>query len=206
MANQINQTGKRKTASIITSIIAVTLGVLILVLLFFRFMPGFNLYVVKSGSMVPTIGVGNIVFTGPVGQVVPGTIITFDYNGETVTHRVYSMENGRIFTKGDANKAVDPSPITLSAIKGTYIFQLPGLGYISQLTSSKQGWFLLIIVPAVLLVFLFVKDILKETFRDDKKKGAAQNMAPAAAAPAAGVSPVEPTAASAAPKKSSVFL
>jgi len=103
---------KRKTASIITTAIAVVLGVFILGLLFFKFMPGYNFYVVKSGSMIPAIDVGNVVFSGPVGNVTPGTIITFSKNGETVTHRVYSIKDGLISTKGDANKTPDPGTIS----------------------------------------------------------------------------------------------
>jgi len=80
----------------ITTGIAVVMVVIIGIFMFFKFVPGYGFYVVRSGSMVPAVGVGNIVFTGPVGNVAVGDIITFDLKGETVTHRVYSIQNGQI--------------------------------------------------------------------------------------------------------------
>ena len=80
---------KKKVTNIITTGIAIIIGLFIVGLLFFKFMPGFGFYVVRSGSMTPAIGVGNIVFTGPVSNVTPGKVITFNLNSETVTHRVY---------------------------------------------------------------------------------------------------------------------
>jgi signal peptidase I len=169
MANPIKQTGKKKISNIVTTAIAIAIGVFIIGLLFFKFVPGFGFYVVRSGSMAPEIGVGNIVFTGPVHDVKPGTIITFETGNEIVTHRVYSIDGEKITTKGDANRTPDPSPITMSDIKGVFLFQVPGLGYITQITSTKKGWFLLVIVPAALLAIFFARDILKEAFRNEKK-------------------------------------
>jgi signal peptidase I len=157
----------KKYLNLITTGIAVIIGIIILILLFFKFVPGYSFYIVKSGSMVPAIGVGNLVFTGPHGAVEVGQIVTFQIDGETVTHRIFSIDGNQIMTKGDANKTPDTRPITLTDIKGTYLFQFPGLGYLTDFISTKKGWFILVIIPSIILVLLLVKEILKEAFKKD---------------------------------------
>jgi signal peptidase I len=160
----------KKIGKILGTAIAAIIIVLIVLMLFFKFAPGYGFYIVRTGSMAPSINPGDIVFTHKVGEVRPGNIITFEANGEIVTHRAVSITNGQITTKGDANKVVDPGTVTISEVKGVGLFKLPAIGYITNLTNSRSGWFLLIIVPAVALVFFIVKKILKEAFKDDKKK------------------------------------
>jgi signal peptidase I len=136
-------------------------------------MPGFGMYIVKSGSMNPVINTGDIVFTRPqddiLGYVKPGQIITFQSENILITHRVISFENGLIKTKGDANEDADWSFVSPSDIKGIYAFKLPALGLITNVLHSRTGWFLIIIVPSILLVLMIVGEILKEAFKKDDK-------------------------------------
>lgn len=136
-------------------------------------LPGHNMYAVSSESMKPTINIGDIIVTRAltdetISSLASGDIITFDHGKNTVTHRLLSIDGEKLTTKGDAAEESDPWTITLSEVKDVYLFRIPFVGYIPQLAKEKIGWFLMIVLPAVLLVGLLVKDIIKEALRNDK--------------------------------------
>ena len=73
---------------------------------------GYRIYVIHTGSMVPTYVPGDIVVDAPAPRTVtPGEVITFrhtDLATDVVTHRVVGVTPaGLIRTKGDANQSVD---------------------------------------------------------------------------------------------------
>jgi signal peptidase len=157
-----------KTFSWIVSII---MGIALAGLAFLYFVPGYNLYLVRSESMRPAINMGDLIITGPMdglinGEVKPGTIVTYETSKELVTHRVQSVDGEALVTKGDAVEDADPWPVTLSDVRGVYLFKIPMVGYLTSFVQTKLGWFLTIIIPAALLVGWLAKDILKEAFSD----------------------------------------
>lgn len=155
----------------INRFILTVLGVILSGLAFLFFAPGYNLYLVRSESMSPTIDMGDLIVTGPVnsrlgGAVEEGKIITYEYKNELITHRVWSIDGTTLVTKGDATEDPDPWSFTLSDVVGIYLFKIPYVGYMTSFIRTKLGWFLMIIVPAAFLVGWLVKDILKEAFND----------------------------------------
>ena len=100
------------------------------------------------------------------GELKPGTIITYEYRNDLVTHRVHSTDGETLVTKGDAVEDADPWPVTLSDVRGIYLFKVPFVGFLTSFIQTKIGWFLAIIIPAALLVGWLAKDILKEAFSD----------------------------------------
>jgi signal peptidase len=156
--------GARNTLS---WIVMAMLLVLVASLAFIYFVPGYSLYLVRSESMRPSINIGDLIITVPPGgliggEIKPGAVITFEYNGKLVTHRLQSIEGPRLITKGDAVEDADPWPITVSDIRGVYLFKIPYVGYVTGFVQTKLGWFLMIIVPAMCLVLWLIKDIVKE--------------------------------------------
>ncbi|MBN2075357.1 MAG: signal peptidase I [Dehalococcoidales bacterium] len=143
----------------------IIIGLLVLILAglgFVYFVPGYSLYLVRSESMAPTINMGDLIITGPVdGEVKEGDIITFEWDGELVTHRVHSIGD-TIVTKGDAVEDTDPWTVKDSSIQGTYLFKIPYVGYATKFIQTKIGWFITIIIPAMVLVVWLAKDIVKE--------------------------------------------
>jgi len=128
--------------------------------------------------MKPAINMGDLIITGPLngpvnGEIEPGTVVTYEYKRETITHRVQAIDGTTLVTKGDAAEDPDPWSVTVSDVKGVYLFKIPYVGFVTSFVQSKLGWFLMIIIPAALLVFWLAKDIVKEAFRDDTstKKG-----------------------------------
>src|SRR3989344_868883 len=135
--------------------------------------------IVRSGSMQPAIGVGDLVvvrakeiLNSPAIASIPkyktGDIIAFKAgNGKTlVTHRIASVkvENDKDFyeTKGDANKTVDRVLVNEENIIGAKFLALPKVGKIIAFTKSNIGFPLLVIFPAVLVIIFEIWAIFRE--------------------------------------------
>lgn len=107
---------------------------------------GFRSYIVLSGSMEPTLQVGDLIVSRQVGeeQVAVGDIITFqDADGLTVTHRVANIipKDGETLyqTKGDHNNVNDVGLISIENIRGKYLFKIGGFGKIATGIASPAG-------------------------------------------------------------------
>lgn len=134
-------------------------------------------YVVLSSSMEPTISAGDVVIVNEVSPetIEKGDTITFrrqtsDGIGQT-THRVVEVletERGLQFrTKGDANDAADPEPVAAVNVVGVVAFHFPLIGYLVEFANTGVGIALLIVVPAVILGLLEIRDVLDSPGSDE---------------------------------------
>ena len=117
--------------------------------------------------MRPTLNTGDMIINGPLngpsnGEIRAGTIVTYQQGKGLVTHRVLSMNGDTIVTKGDAAEDPDLWLVTLSDVRGIYLFKIPYVGYVTNFARTKLGWFLVSTLPATLLVALLVKDRVKK--------------------------------------------
>ncbi len=163
-----------KTKKIVSRLSFIVLGLVLAGLAFIYFAPGYDLYLVRSESMEPAINMGDLIITGPLGgpingEVKPGTVVTYEYKKELVTHRVKSIEGTALVTQGDAVEDPDPWSVAMSSVKGIYMFKIPYVGYVTSFVQTKLGWFLMIIIPAALLILWLAKDIVKEALRSEEK-------------------------------------
>jgi len=152
-------------------LVSIVLGIVITGLAFLYFSPGYDLRLVRSESMKPAVNMGDLIITGPLngpinGEVKPGTIVTYEYSKELITHRVQSIDGTALVTQGDAVEDPDSWPVTMSDVRGVYLFRIPYVGYVTSFVQTKSGWFLSIIIPAALLVCWLAKDIVKEALSD----------------------------------------
>ncbi len=164
----------RGTIKILSWLVTAVLVIFVAGLAFIYFSPDYDLRLVRSESMRPAVNMGDLIIIGPVdgpinGEVKPGTIVTYQHSKELITHRVQSIDGTTLATKGDAVEDPDSWPVTLSDVKGVYLFKIPYVGYVTSFVQTKFGWFLAIIIPAALLVLWLVKDILKAAFSDAEK-------------------------------------
>jgi len=155
-------------------LVSIVLALIIAGFAFLYFSPDYDMRLVRSESMKPAINMGDMAITGPPGgllsrDVEAGTIVTYERGAELVTHRVLSVEGDTLLTKGDAVEDADPWPVTLSDVSGVYLFKIPYVGYVANFISTKLGWFLVIILPALLLVGLLIRDIFKTRQRNSEK-------------------------------------
>lgn len=113
-----------------------------------------RLYIVRSGSMTPTLRVGDLaVLKSAPAQIRPGEVVTFTYQGKTITHRVIAVDqNAQLQTKGDANSDEDPWRIDPSAVRGILWFRVPYAGYVLVFLRQPAAWVVLVLLPAVWVV------------------------------------------------------
>jgi signal peptidase len=119
-------------------------------------------FVVQSGSMGPTLNVGDLAVAAPVrpGDLTVGTIIVYrtaENPGIVVTHRLKAVEvnpDGSLsfHTQGDANDIQDRVLVSEAALIGRVVYSLPKLGYLADFAKRGEGKLLLILLPALLLV------------------------------------------------------
>lgn len=132
--------------------------------------PGsYKVYVVQSGSMEPSIAAGSVVVTKPAVGYTEGDVITFSSSDDrktTITHRIVDVrdESGvDVFvTKGDANDSPDAGLVYREDILGKLVFSIPFLGYPVNYAKTQQGFILLIVVPATLIIYSEAVTITKE--------------------------------------------
>lgn len=119
---------------------------------------GWQPTVITGGSMQPTIDLGDIVVTRPLGtrDLVPGEVVTFQdpSNSERlITHRVVEvMPDGSLRTRGDNNGSVDTQLVAPSTVQGRATLRIPYLG--RPLLWLQNGEFLALALVVVLLVGL----------------------------------------------------
>jgi signal peptidase len=128
-----------------------------------------KLYLVQSGSMEPTIKTGSIVVTLPSQTYTQGDIITFTKNKNAITHRVQAKlypdgtANAPTYkTAGDANEDFDNWEVASSEIIGKVVFSVPYIGFIADFAKKPQGFILLVIIPATIIIYEEIKNITRE--------------------------------------------
>jgi signal peptidase len=135
------------------------------------------LMVVSSGSMIPTLNVGDIIVvrgTDP-GSITVGMIIIFhspyDYS-TPIVHRVIAIDDqgGQEFfeTKGDNNAVADGWRVPAANLIGVYVAKIPYIGLLSLELRGPLGWVLIALL--VMLIIAMEYDESKKT--RDKTRGA----------------------------------
>lgn len=95
---------------------------------------GFDSVVVGSGSMRPSLYVGDVVvLAAPTDSVVgPGSVINYTFGGATRLHRVVGVTADGYQTKGDANLVADSGTVYPEAVTGLGIYVVPFIGWPRQ--------------------------------------------------------------------------
>jgi signal peptidase len=149
------------------NIVLIMLTLLLLVVIAYRVSGNVTpLLVVKSGSMEPTLEVGDVIVIEPASpeDISVGDVIVFwnPWYGNLVVHRVVNKTEEGVYTRGDANAGIDPwSPVPYKNIVGKWIgLRIPywtGIGYLSLFLSGEiyppYGMILLVGLIAVNLFF-----------------------------------------------------
>lgn len=151
-----------------TVFLAIILFVAILIILSSFKIAFLKILVIKSGSMEPALKKEGVVFTWPKESYKVGDIISYEISGGkgTVTHRIneikYDNNQIKYVTKGDANPAPDQEKVTKAQIIGRVLFSVPYLGHVISFSKTLPGLIILIIIPATIIVYEELKNIIKE--------------------------------------------
>ncbi len=138
---------------------------------------GYKPLTVLGGSMEPAIHVGSVVLVSPVetADIGVGDIITFktpqdskvfeDYPGSLTTHRVVEVIGGDgalgFKTMGDANEDPDGWVVPAADVLGKAGFSIPYVGYFVNFARTRNGFLLLVILPAVLIIIGEIRNIFR---------------------------------------------
>ena len=118
---------------------------------------GYSIFEVQTGSMATTINAGDWIIVGLDKNIKINDIITYELNGEYITHRVVESYKGTYVTMGDANNAKDER-ITSDQVIGKVVNILPKLGILRKTLFN----------PAVLIAIIITLLLCSIAF--DKKK------------------------------------
>lgn len=131
-------------------------------------------FVVITGSMEPTVGVGSLVFTKPQGEYAQNDIVAFEKDGRTITHRIVKVsKNNNVTnysTKGDANNAPDTLEVTSKDIVGKSIFIIPYIGSAVTTLRTIPGFIVFIVIPALIFIAFEFKTIKDEIVKETEKR------------------------------------
>lgn len=128
----------KRVLRMLPELLSLSLALSFLLLAFGRFVP----LVVTSGSMYPTISVGDVVFvhaTGGAGVGV-GDVVAYVMEGrQVVVHRVVAVGPDWVRTKGDANPDPDPFLVSYGNILGRVVLVVPMVGLVA-IALQAGGW------------------------------------------------------------------
>ena len=133
----------------------------------------YQLFVVESGSMQPSIPVGSLVISHPQTSYRTGQVVTYRDQARpkvTITHRIIRFNGLDAVTQGDANDAPDLQPVPSKNIVGRVLFHLPYFGYVISFTKTVPGLILLVIIPATVIVWEELKKLNAEWHTTGKRK------------------------------------
>ena len=125
---------------------------------------GYGAAVVLSGSMEPTFSKDDLILVKKTDNIAIGDIVVYQSNNSLVVHRVVSIDDDVVITKGDANN-IEDSSFDKSAIKGVVIGCIPGLGIIVNAIKTPAGTVVVLLCAFLLIELSFRKQ--KES--DDKR-------------------------------------
>jgi signal peptidase len=143
-------------------------AVLVLVGLGALLASGHRVLIVRSGSMAPAIGTGDVAVTTVIGpsDVEIGDVVTFrdpSRSGDLVTHRVVKARSTlgrfRFLTKGDANTGTEQWSIDADGKLGRLWFTIPKAGYALAWAGDPRMRAGLLTAGAVILGFAAIRRI-----------------------------------------------
>lgn len=132
---------------------------------------GFRVYRVISGSMQPTLQIGDIIIIRKEKEYHINDIITYDTGLTTVTHRIKSIDNNDVVTKGDAND-VNDDVFNVDKIVGKYFFRISMISLFSNIMIGNSVFIVLIVLFSSILIltifYRFIRNI--ELKKDNLRK------------------------------------
>ena len=142
---------------VILGILAVVIGINVFALNASRLagnavpMPfGVGASVVLSGSMEPTLSVGDLLIIQEQASYQTGDVVVYQSGSMPVVHRILDITDEAVITQGDANNATD-TPFHPDAIKGEVVAAIPLAGYLVWALKSPIA-VVIMLAAAVLLV------------------------------------------------------
>lgn len=115
---------------------------------------GYTFFEVASGSMSDTINIKDLVII-KIGNdsLKVDDIVTYKSNEDFITHRIISINDNSIITKGDANNDSD-RPVDRNDVLGKVVFVIPSFG-VYRLVLFDIRVIISVLVTLILFVIYF---------------------------------------------------
>lgn len=111
---------------------------------------GYSIFSTETGSMSPTMEIGDVVIVKIGEQVQEKDIITYKKDNSFITHRIVKIEGNSIIAKGDNNNTQDEE-ITQDAVVGKVVFIINNVEIWKNVFSDMN-----VIIPIIITVILLV--------------------------------------------------
>lgn len=120
---------------------------------------GYKNFVISSGSMEPTLKIGDVIFVKENDQFNVNDIVSFSNNKKAVvTHRIIEVieKDNSIYykTKGDANNSSDEELLEKENIEGKYVFKIPKAGNVIMFLQTKAGLAVVLLILAIIYLII----------------------------------------------------
>lgn len=117
---------------------------------------GYGTLEVISGSMEPTIDVGDLIIVNTkYDELKENDIITFyDEKGSFVTHRIIEIKDGEYITKGDNNNSEDQGTINKDDIVAKYVTRLNGMGKLMAAFKNPITMIMILVIGILVCVLV----------------------------------------------------
>ena len=122
---------------------------------------GFRIYQVGSGSMEPFLKVNDKIIIKESDNYELNDVVTYQKGNEYITHRIISINNNEIITKGDANNTQD-DPITKDKIVGKLLYKFHIFDFLSYMLTKPFTWIIIFIVGLLVTYLASYKKMNKE--------------------------------------------
>jgi len=173
-ATGARRAGRLASGAALLVALAVAAAVLVPALL------GYQRYAIVSGSMTGTYDRGSLVFSEvvPVGSLRVGDVITYRPPpgagpDHLITHRIVSIRDSVLRTKGDANAAADPWPFTLSEpTQARARFSVPYAGYLLLALADRQLRVIVLGLPALLIALVALGRLWRALGEEARRRAA----------------------------------
>lgn len=142
----------------------------------FRYRPVF----VLTGSMEPYMMTNGMCLTEKVDSlddIAVGDVVTFHVEGDNgnllrITHRIISIDDGIINTKGDNNRVSDDLPLTIDNIEAKVVFVFNQSAWIIKKWETTAGKIMLIsFALAIIFGYYAIKSCIKLMLHSGEAEG-----------------------------------
>ena len=124
---------------------------------------GYSLFEVMTGSMEPAIQVGDDVIVKLVdnaNDIAEGDIVVYEQEDNFIIHRVETIDNNTVITKGDQNNTTDEE-IPKEKIVGKVIYVFSKLGIFQSIV--RKPYIFIPLIDIVLISALVINFKKKQT-------------------------------------------
>jgi signal peptidase len=131
---------------------------------------GYEIFVIRGGSMAPAILLGALVAAEPVnaGTLAVGDVVSVRAQNSVVyTHRIVAIDTSGaeqlLQLRGDANASPDAALVPASSVIGRVSFSAPALGFVIALIGLPSGIVsIMSALASLLLAYWLLEDLERE--------------------------------------------